>query len=618
MKKKLIFDISPDCRLKRAKEAIAKYDYIDAMSILSDVIFLDNDNREARLLAADIYNEILQYDYANQHYFQLMALGDRDNALNGLISNFLRSGNFSLARYYNETYDARFDFSQLLGENEEEYFGENLDGDETPYSNLKLVVSRKEKGGENTVEETPDFLFDDNFDFGKILENLVGGNPMETVGADLLEKPKLKQVYPMTDDDCTTTLNKGIKHFMAQRYDLAVSTLDKIIPKNAKFYSEAQKYKAMCFLAQSKYIQMRECIEGALKVKPDDFNLKCYYAISLKLLEENELAFKVFDTIKGYKTEEISELMNMLDVNRLFSYHIGVFECSKKILDEFSFNNIFWLQNIKALYNIGKKKEAEYSVNYLLKLFPSFWEAHDVRYRIKYFNDTLEYGDGSFMLSRSLTQGRIEKKFLDLQQSKTLFETSYDRIQLRYALSGADDSPQKLEKFFARLQGYPSNGMLIEMKNVLLDNRTASEVKINAFFVLYTSKQFPIISLVTDNVFKEISNFELPYSDNLPKTLSEAYGFALADIMIVTKHHQKYIEELKKYMKILICKIDKLEKTSDILISLSLIKNVRILAKALMEKINIKIETAKRKGLAEIKSNLMNRYKMILLQLEEK
>lgn len=254
----------------------------------------------------------------------------------------------------------------------------------------------------------------------------------------------------------------------------------------------------------------------------------------------------------------------------------------------------------------------------MIKLYPYFWEARDTRYRIKYEDDLLEYGDGSFMLSRSLAQGHIEEKIASKVDPSRLFDTSYERLRLRYSLSGADDSPQKLDKFFALFQNIPSKGLYYEMYNVLLDNRTANEVKINSFFTLYNVKNFSRICLVVDNIYKEISDFDLPNSQKTPKVLTEAYGYALAEIMVTSRHYEKYAEALKTYTLSIINTLEKLDNTDELLITVSLLKNVRVLAKALMEKVNIKNESPKRKGLAEIKSNLTNRYKAILQQLEDR
>ncbi|UKI15188.1 MAG: hypothetical protein L6V85_04410 [Clostridiales bacterium] len=60
----------------------------------------------------------------------------------------------------------------------------------------------------------------------------------------------------------------------------------------------------MCYLALDRLQSMKISAETALKGLPDDFSLKCYYYIALKLLDEKTDAEKVFSEIKTEKPKK--------------------------------------------------------------------------------------------------------------------------------------------------------------------------------------------------------------------------------------------------------------------------------------------------------------------------
>lgn len=97
----------------------------------------------------------------------------------------------------------------------------------------------------------------------------------------------------------------------------------------------------MCYLALDRLQSMKIAAETALKGLPDDFSLKCYYYIALKLLDEKTDAEKVFLEIKTEKPKNTMEYMVKLDACRLALDHEGVLDAVENVLPDFPYQPQF-------------------------------------------------------------------------------------------------------------------------------------------------------------------------------------------------------------------------------------------------------------------------------------
>lgn len=229
------------------------------------------------------------FNESNVAYMTAYAKTKSKDAIKGIISNALVNGKFRLAKYYKDTYGVDYDFSEFLTVQTED--GETLfpdDEEEQEFErHLRLVVSRKEKGGENLVKEkdlknlknltindleglggNPDFM-----KFSELMEKLLNFDDGEE--DDKPEKRRteigFKQVYPRPSAECEQIISDAFKLFSTGKPQESLDLLKNINEKNGKYYYIAEKNKAMCYLALDRLQSMKIAAETALKGLPDDF-----------------------------------------------------------------------------------------------------------------------------------------------------------------------------------------------------------------------------------------------------------------------------------------------------------------------------------------------------------
>lgn len=130
----------------------------------------------------------------------------------------------------------------------------------------------------------------------------------------------------------------------------------------------------MCYLALDRLQSMKIAAETALKGLPDDFSLKCYYYIALKLLDEKTDAEKVFSEIKTEKPKNTMEYMVKLDACRLALDHEGVLDAVETFA-RLSVSAAVLILYGKAQYNCGYIKPARATFLEIVRLYPDNFEA---------------------------------------------------------------------------------------------------------------------------------------------------------------------------------------------------------------------------------------------------
>ena len=146
------FDDTNEYKLERAEDFYDDENYFEALPLLNAVLEKDPGNVDAGMLVARIYAEMNDFETSDEKYMEVYRnTGDTD-AIKGIISNMMCRGKFREAKYYKDSFDVDYDFSEFLSvENED---GESLFVNDDNNSgevkrNFRLIVDRREKGGEN-------------------------------------------------------------------------------------------------------------------------------------------------------------------------------------------------------------------------------------------------------------------------------------------------------------------------------------------------------------------------------------------------------------------------------------------------------------------------------------
>ncbi|MDD7054042.1 MAG: hypothetical protein SOX04_04510 [Eubacteriales bacterium] len=429
------FDDTNEYKLERAEDFYDDENYFEALPLLNAVLEKDPGNVDAGMLVARIYAEMNDFETSDEKYMEVYRnTGDTD-AIKGIISNMMCHGKFREAKYYKDSFDVDYDFSEFLSvENED---GESLFVNDDNNSgevkrNFRLIVDRREKGGENLAlrrdAKSIGNIFatgfqgenDDIIKFGELMEKLLDFND-ET--DDEEKKPSkrrtgigFRQVYPMPDDECEKTIRNAFRLFSEGKPEDALVLLDKITRKNGKYYFIAHKNKVMCYLALNRLSSMRTAAEIAMEGLPDDFSLKCYYYISLKLLEENEEADRIYKEIDAVKPKNSMEYMVKLDACRLAMNHEGVLNSVENVLPEFPYQPQLLILLGKAQYNIGEIKAARATFLDVLRLYPDNFEARLMLDKINsHEGGLMSYGEIEIQIKRVRLLNEIK---LALQDGK--------------------------------------------------------------------------------------------------------------------------------------------------------------------------------------------------------
>jgi hypothetical protein len=609
MAKIIKFDNSIENFLKRAEDMLAIEDVIGAISYIGRALDIDSDNVEANLLLADLYNSLSLLDNANQVYFNLISRNKNIEALQCLITNLMQMGDFTRAKYYNDKYDVDFDFSTQLGGRSE--FSEEEDAyDDEPSSPLKLVVSRSRAGGENKVkEEIPDIA--------KLWEQLANLQAKAARSEAPAEKA-FKQVYPRTNKECEGLLEKGVELLMQGRHGEALVILSQIEKNNIKQYYEAQKCCAMCNLALGKYSDMLMAVDEAMKGKPDDYSLKCYRYIALKLLDEPFEAENALSVVLTEKPQTTMDLMNKLDVCRLAEYHAGVLENSLKVLEQLPYHPIFMVLYGKAQFNTGDKKGAIFTLKTVKKLFPEMWEPEILLERIEKYNvDRLSYSDIETTIKRVKTLSEINLSVYDTHDFAEYLR-GYDgaKRKLQFVLSG--DVDVAYGKLLASLGGIYSAELRKVYDRVLMDVRVGAVNKKGIISSIILARDESSIKALFGNFYKEVKIKPLAECDKLPKVLEAAYALCFAEYLANENRYEAVIAELTDYVNRLISVIDKMGPEDWLYAELSGLRSADMLKTVLYERVKLSVNKQNKVYLKEVGGSTYVKYKNVLKQLEER
>lgn len=631
MAKILEFNDTIEYKLSKAEEFYDLAYYEDALPMLFDVLKKDSDNKAAKMLTARIYAEMDQYDLSSEAYFSVLVSEDDTEAVRGVLTNLYCQNEMDAAEFYQKKYAVDYDIFEFF-KNEAflPYSDDDDDGEEEPQKKrrLSLVVSKETKDGENKIEkggypEAGEYARygcaeGEAYNFKELVQQLIDNvgeaeNDGQNFGA-AGKQQRFKQIYPLTNKECDEHINKAFKYFSSGHPEESIRTLDKIIEKNGRYYYLAQKNKSMCYLALNRLASMKASAEIALKGLPDDFTLKCYYYISLKLLEEYEAADKLFAEILKLKPSDAVEYMVLLDACRLALNHRGILECLEIILSEFPYQPQFMLLKGKAEYNLGRKKAARAAFLTVMKMYPDNYEARLMLEKIKYDDDSaMSYGEIELSIKRVKLYNEIFAKTQNARTFNSYLKTNADALRdIEFVL--LNESERNVYGLTAQLYPY-MKGKLGETVRRMLLKINASDFLKTTLITYYLYGSYPDkISVAAD---KKLIDVILPTAKWMRGHSAEvvlAADMAIADFIVKQPLPRKEILSLTTRLERLGKFIAK--KTSDqgLAARFKAMTDVGVLKKVFED---ITLHKVKRTPSVSLKDEEYYRYLSIIGEIEE-
>ena len=566
MAKIIKFDDTIEYKLERANDLYADENFADALTLLFEVVKRDEKNKDALILIGRIYADMNAFNESNVAYMTAYARTKSKDAIKGIISNALVNGKFRLAKYYKDTYGVDYDFSEFLTvqtEDGEELFPDEEEEEQEPERHLRLVVSRKEKGGENLVKEKDlkSLTINDleglsgNLDFMKfseLMEKLLNFDDNEDDGKPEKRRTEIgfRQVYPRPSAECEKIISDAFKLFSSGKPQESLDLLKNINEKNGKYYYIAEKNKAMCYLALDRLQSMKIAAETALKGLPDDFSLKCYYYISLKLLDEKAEAEKVFSEIKAEKPKNTMEYMVKLDACRLALDHEGVLDAVENVLPDFSYQPQFLTLYGKAQYNCGYIKPARATFLEVVRLYPDNFEARLMLEKINGGEDGLmTYGDMEVMLERVHILSELKMKMQDNIGFMNYLKYDKDAYRnIEYVL--LNENEQNVYVLMTALTTYVSKQMF-EMYEKLLISPYASPYLKTLALAVYLSDAMPgeVAVAGIDEKLKIVKMSGYGWEKGISEVVKAAAYFAFSQVIMRELKPKSAVNALTERLK---------------------------------------------------------------------
>lgn len=568
MAKVIKFDDTIEYKIDRANDLYADENFADALTLLFEVVKRDEKNKDALILIGRIYADMNAFNESNVAYMTAYAKTKSKDAIKGIISNALVNGKFRLAKYYKDTYGVDYDFSEFLTVQTED--GETLFPDDEEERelerHLRLVVSRKEKGGENLVKEkdlknlknltindleglggNPDFM-----KFSELMEKLLNFDDGEE--DDKPEKRRteigFKQVYPRPSAECEQIISDAFKLFSTGKPQESLDLLKNINEKNGKYYYIAEKNKAMCYLALDRLQSMKIAAETALKGLPDDFSLKCYYYIALKLLDEKTDAEKVFSEIKTEKPKNTMEYMVKLDACRLALDHEGVLDAVENVLPDFPYQPQFLILYGKAQYNCGYIKPARATFLEIVRLYPDNFEARLLLDKINDGEDSLiPYGDMEVMLKRVRILSDLKMKMQDNIGFMNYLKYDKDAYRnIEYVL--LNENEQNVYVLMTGLTTYVSKQMFDMYEKLLISPYASPYLKTLALTV-YLSDAMPgeVAVANIDEKLKIVKMADYGWEKGINDVVKAAAYFAFSQVIMREQKPKSAVDALSERLK---------------------------------------------------------------------
>lgn len=572
MAKVIKFDDTIEYKLERANELYADESFADALTLLFEVVERDEKNQDALLLIGRVYADMNAFSESNLYYMRAYAKTKSKDAIRGIVSNALVCGKFRLAKYYKETYDVEYNLAEFLtfqNEDGETLFADDDDDDEEISERgrfLRLVVPRKEKGGENLAKEI-DYTkltirdlegLGGNMEFMKfseLMETLMSFEDDDDSSADNKGEKRrtevgFKQVYPRPSSDCEKIIADAFKLFSSGKPAESLELLKNINEKNGKYYYIAEKNKAMCYLALDRVQSMKNSAEIALKGLPRDFALKCYYYIALKLLEENASAEKVYKEISAVQPKNTIEYMVKLDACRLALDHEGVLDAVESILPDFAYQPQFMILFAKARYNCGYIKPARAAFLEITRMFPDNVEARLMLDKINAGNDGLMvYGDLELMLKRVSILSDLKLKMQDSAELLNYLKYDKDAYKnIEFVL--LNESDHNVYTIMSALAPYTSKQMF-DMYEKLLISPYASAYLKNLALAVYLSVATPneVAVANVDEKLKVVKMTDYGWEKGVNEVVKASAYFAFAQIILREQKPKASVNALTARLK---------------------------------------------------------------------
>lgn len=566
MNKIIKFDESPEYKVQKAEEYYNLQEFDVALPLLFDALKQQPDNADTKMFIARIYAEMSQVDLSTETCFSVLADGYNESAVKGIISNLVVQGNFKDARFFAQNFNVDFDFSDFLtvetGDGEVLYGGDDYDEAAEKRKQFKVIVYKNTKDGKNLIgnKAVEDMTVDDlqnlpegeeMFSFGELMEKLLN---IEDV-SELNPEPRrteigFKQVFPIPNTDCEGIIKKGYGLFTAGKSEEAVALLDTITPDCGKYYFLAQKNKVTCYLALNRLSSMRSSAQEALKGLPDDFSLKCYYYMSLKLLEEETEAEKLFEEILLLKPQGLVDYMVKMDACRLAMYHKGIIECADKVLEDLPYQPQILLLRGKAEYNDGLPKVARSTFLSVLRLYPDNFEA---RLLIRKIADDdgglMTYGDIELAIKRVKLLSEINLLLSDGQGFLNYLkynENAYENLEFLLM----NESDRNVYNIVLALSHYLADVNVENLFKKLMLKLSASEYLKTVLISYYLFSSWPKKIVVT--VGRRLTIIDLPrisWEKGLTEVATLAADMSFADFIMHENQPKKQILSLTSRLK---------------------------------------------------------------------